>query len=177
MGEGPAVPAGPLAAYQAVWPERYLKWSWSRQMWEVRSVHPVTGVDSRAHLLFYYDAEMDEGESPPSVEELAVMIRSHDRRLRKFYRPFDSRWVEAQLLDSFVAERLGTRGFVDRILDHNRALWERRSKDQADTLADGWGEMRRWFPVLAHYHATGLWDPTLRVPLSPGGLTRSRSIA
>lgn len=161
MGEGPAIAAGPLTAYQAQFPGRYVAWDWGRQMFEVREVNLVTGVDERVALVFWYDTPEDE--KPVTADELALMIESNDRRLVKYFRPFDMRFVESKLLDWAMLERHGVKGFVNRIMDANRKVWERKAKESATILAEGWGELRSWMPVLANYHETGKWDSDLRI--------------
>lgn len=172
FGEGPHVPRGPLLAYLRQFPGRRVEWNRERQVFEVRERNRRTGVDERVALVFYYDVEgyVTPGGAPPTADHVAQMIDTRDNRLRKFFRPFDQRYVDMTCLDWIMFERLGSEGFVDRVLANNRRVWEGKKKEAADTLADGWGEMRRWFPVLAHYHETGVWEPDRRVPMKAVGI-------
>lgn len=142
--EGDVTPeAGPLEFLRSVWPERYVRWDESRQLWEIRQLNPVTGLDERVELL-YRLAESPEGFKVPA------------------YQPFNHEHLVTRARQRADFLRLGPAGYEDLVGDKNRARSKSIIRGVASEMAAGFAELRRYFPVLA-----GVGE---KLPLVPVGV-------
>lgn len=139
--EGGLLPErGPLEFLRTIWPERYVAWNGSRQLWEIRQLNPVTGLDERVELL-YRLAEAPDGGSVPA------------------YLPFNYEFLyrRAQNRKDFL--RLGPEKYGDMVDERNRARSKSIIRDVAVFMADGMRELKR-------YPGPGKWAP---VTINLGG--------
>jgi hypothetical protein len=165
--EGNVVPdAGPLSLYQSVFPERYVAWDASRQLFEIRQKNPFTGFDERVELIFDWVVPPDAEGNFPTEEEMAAMIQNRSPRLRRQFKPFDYAFVRKRLAERYEFLRLGSERYTDAIANRNRARQRQRMGAIAREMAAGIKDIKRWLPALASGYADE------RVPLVAGGLTR-----
>lgn len=147
-------PRGPLELYRRTFGEhRYVTWEPHRQLWQVRQRNPISGKDERVALVFYYDALAADdladatGVSRDEARALLVMNRHHS--VRKLYRPFDYEWVRERLQERREFLRTDVEGYNRQLLDENERRWHQIRRRIAGEVAAGFGELRRWLPVLA----------------------------
>ncbi len=129
--EGPSLPAGALARYRSVWPERDVRWDPKRDRWAIWQTNPDTGVEER-------------------IEILTRVTATEDRA----FQPFDDAWVSDRLRQRALFLELGPERYSEIMRQKNARVSLKRLgtfKEQLDYLAV---HDRRWLPALAEAHAT-----------------------
>lgn len=127
---GLAPEAGPLELLRSIWPERYVRWDPTHQLWEVRQLNPVTGQDERVELL-YRLARSPDGFAVPA------------------YLPFTHQYVEKRARERSEFLRLGPKRYLEHVDQRNEARSQSIIRGVAGDMAAGLKELRRYFPVLA----------------------------
>jgi hypothetical protein len=155
QGEAPSVDEGPLKAYLSVFPERELRWNAWRERWEIYQHNPVTQqYEWFTSLWEWRDIYDPETGTTRRVKGYRAFDRSYDADVAlKWWRELENKGVKR--LDE---ER------YQRNKANARAIWD----DVSWHTAEGFGELRRWIPVLAKWRSTGEWSPDERIPLVAG---------
>jgi hypothetical protein len=165
--------AGPLALYQSVFPDRYVRWEPKRQLWEIRQRNQFTGFDERVELVF------DELEEPEkelkeivTQNDLEELLEREAPATYRVFKPFDYAFVRRRLRERFDYLRMGTERYNREVTKRNRMRSTMKTREIAHEMAAGIKEIRRWIPVLEEMQATGVYHPGGRTAMVPGGLTR-----
>lgn len=160
---------GPLELYQQVFPWRTVYFDPLRQLWR------IWDGDRPGELLFEWGfADPTTGE-PLTQDDLEVLARKGDHRVRRAFVPFDYRYVNQRLKDYWWLLRLGAEKNSDRISTNNRTLARQRVRSLSREMAAGMKEFRRWWPVLASVDMQAhTWDGAdVRTPLIAVGTNLS----
>jgi len=151
-----------LAAYQQVWPHRYVIWDPVMQMPEVRQVNPLTGEDESYEHLFLWDRAPVSNEKPSTSIEVADAVSDflagretkEGSGLVECYRPFDMEFVTERIRQRY--EWLHLRGQQRQsavVADRNRAIGREKLKGPGSELAYFYKHEHRWLPAIAAMHA------------------------
>ena len=138
---------GPLELYRSRWPERFVTWNRARQLFEIGSYDDAGWRE----FVFLYDAPPDPTSGiPRSPEALAAMIEAGDASVRKVFRDFDYEFVRRRLREAMEYDAINrdSAKLADQVLDANRSIIKRDTKDRASRQAARMGEIRRYLPTL-----------------------------
>jgi hypothetical protein len=139
---------GPVDLYRSRWPERFVTWNYSRQLFEIGSYEDL----GFREFVFLYDAppDPDSGEAR-GPEELCAMIEAGDMSITRVFRHFDYEFVKRRLTEAMEYDAMNrdSSKLADSVLNANRAIVTRNNKDVASRQAAKMGEIRRYLPRLA----------------------------
>lgn len=130
--------AGPLEFLKLIWPERYVVWNVSHQLWEVRQQNPVTCQDER-------------------VELLRRLVDTPDGYQVPGYLPFNYEYLYRRARNRKEFLELGAEKYGDLIDERNREVSRAKLRDVAAFMAAGLGELKR-------YPGPGEWSPVAVAP-------------
>jgi hypothetical protein len=138
---------GPVDLYRSRWPERFVTWNYSRQLFEIGSYEDL----GFREFVFLYDAPPDPDGNPRGPEELCAMIESGDMTITRVFRDFDYAFVKRRLMEAmeFDAMNRDSAKLADQVIGANRSIVTRNNKDVASRQAARMGEIRRYLPRLA----------------------------
>jgi hypothetical protein len=148
---------GPVDLYRSRWPERFVVWNRSRQLFEIRS---FTDAGWR-EFVFEYDAPPDPDGMAIETDQLAQMVVAGDPTVRRVFRDFDYAFVRRRLIEAMEFDEMNRSSarLTDSIMEANRKLDKKRIKDVAARQAARMGEIRRYLPRLIGEE---------KIPLVPG---------